>query len=109
MLETAAKAQWMIGESFFHQRDLGRARTAYLQVLENHNWPHWQARAALQAGKCWELEGDWQEAQALYKTALRRWPGAAPQGQLRARLKWAERHPRRMTNDEIPKDEKTRR
>jgi len=85
LLETAARAQWMIGESFFHQRDLQRARAAYLQVIDNHNWP--------QAGKCWELEGHWQEAHTLYETALRRWPGAQPQPQLRARLKWAERHP----------------
>ncbi len=92
-LETTARAQWMIGESFFHQRDLGQARAAYLQVIENHNWPDWQARAALQAGKCWELEGNWQEAHTLYETALRRWPGAQPHPQLRARLKWAERHP----------------
>ena len=89
-------AQWMIGETFFHQRDYARARAAYLAVIERQvpakrQAPaDWQARAALQVGKCWELENRWDEAQAMYLQALQRWPGTEPEPQLQARLKWAE-------------------
>lgn len=88
--ETVAMAQWMIGETFFHQSDYGRARAAYLAVIKRQPSADWQARAALQAGKCWELENRWDEAQAMYQQALERWPGTEPQAQLQARLKWAE-------------------
>ena len=43
--ETAAMAQWMIGETYFHQYDLPRAREVYLKVIEQHPKPEWQARA----------------------------------------------------------------
>ncbi len=89
--ETAARAQWMIGETFFHQHDYPRARQAYLKVIDEHSRPEWQARAALQAGKCWELQQNWQEATALYTLALKQWQGTESAGQLQARLKWADR------------------
>ncbi len=94
--ETAAMAQWMLGETFFHQRDYAQARAAYLAVIERQAPAKrqapadWQARAALQVGKCWELENRWDEAQAMYLQALQRWPGTEPEPQLQARLKWAE-------------------
>ena len=88
--ETAAMAQWMIGETFFHQSNYVQARAAYLAVIERQASADWQARAALQVGKCWELENRWDEAQAMYLQALQRWPGTEPEPQLQARLKWAE-------------------
>jgi len=88
--ETAAMAQWMIGETFFHQYDYPRAREVYLKVIDQHTQPEWQARAALQAGKCWELEGDWEKAKALYTTALKRWTGSDSEKKLQTRLKWAD-------------------
>ena len=88
--ETVVMAQWMIGETFFHQRDYTRARAAYLAVIERQAPADWQSRAALQVGKCWELEDRWDEAQAMYLQALQRWPDAEPEPQLQARLKWAE-------------------
>jgi TolA-binding protein len=80
----------MIGETFFHQRDYSRARTAYQAVIERQAPADWQSRAALQVGKCWELEDQWDEAQAMYLQALQRWPGAEPETQIQARLKWAQ-------------------
>ena len=88
--ETAAMAQWMIGETFFHQYDYPRAREVYLKVIDQHKQPEWQARAALQAGKCWELEGDWEKAKALYTTALKQWTGSESEKKLQTRLKWAD-------------------
>ncbi len=88
--ETVVMAQWMIGETFFHQRDYGQARAAYLAVTERQASADWQSRAALQVGKCWELEDRWDKAQAMYRQAIERWPDAEPEPQLQARLKWAE-------------------
>ncbi len=53
---TATMAQWMIGETFFHQNDYPRARLAYRKVVDRQAKPEWQAKATLQADKCLELE-----------------------------------------------------
>jgi cellulose synthase operon protein C len=84
-------AQWMIGETYFHQRDYEQARLAYERVIERHNISEWQARAALQAGKCAELSGNWQQATKYYEDALDRWRDTQSGKELEARLKWVDR------------------
>jgi len=90
-LETAAMSQWMIGETFFHQHDYENALDAYQQVMLKHRFPEWQSRAALQAGKCAELEGRWQEAIQLYQQALESWQDTEVAGLLSGRLEWSQR------------------
>nr|WP_238476524.1 tetratricopeptide repeat protein [Bythopirellula goksoeyrii] len=90
-LETAAMAQWMIGETYFHQCDYENAHDAYKQVMLKHRFPEWQARAALQAGKCAELKGRWQEAIQLYRQALESWQDSEVADQLSGRLEWSQR------------------
>gem|GEM_PF-2231824 len=90
--ETATMAQWMIGETYFHQHQYQHAREAYMAVIDKHAQVTWQALAALQAGKCWELEGHWDRAKKLYTTALQHQAEGLPAKQLQARLRWAERH-----------------
>ena len=89
--EAAAMAGWMIGETFFHQRDYARARDAYQRVMDETSLPEWRSRAALQAGKCWELELRWAEASEVYRAALERWPNSDSGEQLQSRLRWAEK------------------
>lgn len=89
--ETAAMAQWMIGETYFHQRNYEQARAAYVRVIERHFFPEWQARAALQAGKCAELDDDWQLAAQYYTDAIDRWPETSSSRELAARLKWLDK------------------
>jgi tetratricopeptide (TPR) repeat protein len=88
--ETAAMAQWMIGETHFHQRNYELATVAYERVIERHKLPEWQARAALQAGKCAELMEHWEQATALYTQAVERWQGTTSAKQLSARLRWTQ-------------------
>ena len=88
--ETSVAAQWMIGETFLHQQNYEYARMAYQAVLDREAPADWQARAALQLGKCLELEERWEEARSLYSQALQRWPNSEPWEILEARLKWAE-------------------
>ncbi|HEV3022212.1 MAG TPA: tetratricopeptide repeat protein, partial [Pirellulales bacterium] len=60
--ETAAKAQWMIGESYFHQKNYSTALRAYLRGEILYDYPRWDAAALLQAGKCHEYLGEWKQA-----------------------------------------------
>ncbi len=52
--ETAAMAQWMIGESHFHQEAYEDAIDAYQRTEILHAYPQWKAAALLQIGKCFE-------------------------------------------------------
>lgn len=72
--ETAAKAQWMIGETYFHQEDYESALREYLRVEILYAFPTWQAAALLQAGKCHEHLGEWQPAVELYARLLKTYP-----------------------------------
>ena len=53
--ETAAMAQWMIGESYLHQDRYEDAAREYLRTESLHEWPEWQAAGLVQAAKCYEL------------------------------------------------------
>ncbi len=88
--EAATMAGWMTGETFFHQHDYARARAAYQTVMKQTTFTDWQSRAALQAGKCWELEQHWDEAAEVYTAALKRWPDSDSDTQLESRLRWAQ-------------------
>jgi TolA-binding protein len=68
--ETAAMAQFMIGESYFHQGDFAAALRAYLKVEILYAYSKWQAAALLQAGKCHEQLGQWDQATKAYSKLL---------------------------------------
>lgn len=72
--ETAAKAQWMIGESYLHQKDYAQAIHAYQRVEDLFEFPRWQAAALLQAGKCYELQGESEEAALAFARIVRVYP-----------------------------------
>jgi len=73
--ETAAMAQWMIGETYFMQKKFDLAIRAYERVEVQFAYPRWQAGALLQAGKCHELKGLWNDAARLYAQVLKDYPG----------------------------------
>jgi TolA-binding protein len=87
--ETAAMAQWMIGESYFHQKNYDAALRAYLQVEILYAFPTWQAGALLQAGKCHELLGEWKEAVELYQRLLTVYPNTPFTEEAQRRVKAA--------------------
>jgi TolA-binding protein len=72
--ETAAMAQWMIGESYFHQKQYELALREYLRLEILYAYPTWQAGALLQAGKCHELLGQWDEATRVYERLVQSYP-----------------------------------
>ncbi len=69
--ETAAMAQWMIGESYFHQKNYESALREYLRLEILYAYPAWQAAALLQAGKCSEHLGQWKQAVEMYQRLVK--------------------------------------
>ena len=67
-------AQWMIGETFFLQKRYEEAVKAYYRVETLFEYPRWQAAALLQAAKCREMQGNWNEAVKLYAQLLKDYP-----------------------------------
>ncbi len=68
--ETAAMAQWMIGETYFLQEQFDTAVREYLRVEVLYSYPRWQSAALLQAGKCYEQLGKWKDAGDAYGRLL---------------------------------------
>jgi TolA-binding protein len=85
--ETAAMAQWMIGETYFHQEDYERARREYLRTEILYAYPEWQAAAMLQAGKCLEQLGRWTDAAELYSRSLKKYPDTQYTEEINRRLR----------------------
>ncbi|MDA1052849.1 MAG: tetratricopeptide repeat protein [Planctomycetota bacterium] len=96
--ETAAMAQWMIGESFFHQQEYRDAIRAYHRVVSLHAYPPWQAAALLQAGKCHEQTDEWREAVKLYTQLLRDYPNTEYAADASERLRVAQKSTATNTN-----------
>jgi TolA-binding protein len=69
--QTAAMAQWMIGEAYFQQERYDDAIAAYTRVEKLFAFERWQAAALLQAGKCRETQGRYADAIALYAQLLK--------------------------------------
>jgi TolA-binding protein len=90
--ETAAMAQWMIGETYFHQENYQAAVREYLRVEILYAYPRWQAGALLQAGKCHESLGQWKEAAELYARLIRVYPRTEFTVDAQSRLRVAEQH-----------------
>lgn len=72
--ETAAMAQWMIGETYFHQKDYRSAVKAYHRVEILYAYPQWQAASLLQAAKCRERLGQTREAANLFRRVMDKYP-----------------------------------
>ena len=72
--ETAARAQWMIGETYFHQKQFDEAIRAYHRVEALYAYPIWQSLSLLQAGKCHEQLAQYDACSRLYGQVLREYP-----------------------------------
>lgn len=81
-----AQAMWLTGETYFLQKDYVAAVGAYSMVVQKFQDNKWSALAMLQAGKCYEIAGQPQDAIQLYEQALKLSPVDSVKKQLEARL-----------------------
>lgn len=81
-----AQAMWLTGETYFLQKDYVSAVSAYSYVVQNFQDAKWKAVAMLQAGKCYEIVGQSQDAVQLYEEALKLSPADSVKKQIEARL-----------------------
>ncbi len=72
--ENAAQCQFMIGETYFHQKRFQEAGREFLKVEILYAFPHWQAAALLEAGKCHESLEEWSRAAETYNRILEKYP-----------------------------------
>jgi TolA-binding protein len=91
--ETAAMAQWMIGETHFHQKNYEAALREYLRLEILYAYPTWQAAALLQAAKCQELLDHRKEAAELYTRLLKVYPTSPLADEAGQRLRAASNRP----------------
>ena len=89
--QTAAMAQWMIGESYLLQENFAQAVTEYAKV-EAYPFPRWQAAALLQSGKCHEALTKWRDAIDDYERLLKAYPDCEFAEEARTRLEAARGH-----------------
>lgn len=89
--ETAAIAQWRIGEIHFHRESYSVAIESYQKVDMLYNYAQWKTAAILQAGKCQEHLGNWKHAATLYTQLIKRFPESTMATQAKERLVLIER------------------
>ena len=91
--ETAAMAQWMIGETYFLQKNYDAAIQSYHRVESLFDFPRWQAGALLQAGKCYELLNRTKEAVRVYEDLLEEFSETEFSDEASERLKIVRQNP----------------
>ena len=84
---TAAKAQLMVAETYFIQKNYKAAVNEYTRLVSVYDLPAWQAPALLQEGKCFELLSDKAEAAKSYNELIRKYPETEFARQGKERLK----------------------
>lgn len=78
--ETAAKAQFMLGETFLLQERFDEAIKEFLKVEILYPIPEWQSFALLEVGKCYARQSDIENARKAFADVVERysqWPAAA--------------------------------
>jgi TolA-binding protein len=89
--DLAAHAQYLRGETYFHQDRFHDALREFLKVDILHDAPHWQAVALLEAGKVYERLDQWTDAAETYERLCTKFPMDPIAGEARTRLEAAKR------------------
>jgi TolA-binding protein len=90
--ELVARAQLMIGETYFHQKDYHEAIRQFLKVDILYDAPPWQAAALLETGKAYEQLAQWADAAETYERIRARFPDEPLAKDALSRLEAARKH-----------------
>lgn len=74
--EPAARAQFMIGEIQFERKEHSEAVQSYFNVLYGYGYPTWQANAAYEAARCFEVLKKPTQAKKLYEELTQKFPAS---------------------------------
>lgn len=72
--EAAARAQFMIGEIQFEQKEHREAIVSFFKVISGYGYPKWQAYATYEAARCFEALGHTSQAIQQYQELLKNYP-----------------------------------
>lgn len=72
--EVAARAQFMIGEIQFENKDHAAAISSFFKVAYGYSYPKWQAMAAYEAGRCFEVLKKTEQAVKQYQELIDKFP-----------------------------------
>jgi cellulose synthase operon protein C len=89
--EAAARAQFMIGEIEFEQKKHADAVKSYYKVIYGYGYPKWQAEAAYEAGRCFEVLGKKPQAVKQYEELIQKYPESDKAQFAKERLKELEK------------------
>ena len=84
--ELAAKAQFMRGETYFHEKNYREALREFLKVDILHDSSVWQAAALLEGGKVYEQLNQPADAADLYNRLVERFPNEPAAIEAKTRL-----------------------
>ena len=74
--ETAAKAQFMIGEIQFVAKQHAEAVKSYFKVIYGYSVKRWQAEASYEAARCFEVLQKPTQAMKMYEELIAKYPDA---------------------------------
>ncbi len=89
--ETAAKSQFMIGETWFYQEKWNSASLAYQRVYSIYNYPEWRSAALLMSAKCDEKQNEWKPAIETYNLLIKEFPDSSVINEAKAGLEAAQK------------------
>src|SRR5262249_46019180 len=84
--DLVARAQLMIGETYYHQKDYHEAIRNFLKVDILYDAPPWQAAALLETGKAYEQLAQWADAAETYERLRAKFPDDPVSRDAQARL-----------------------
>jgi len=85
--EVAARAQFMIGELQFAQKNHAEAVSSFFKVVYGYSYPKWQAEAAYEAARCLEVLEKKEQAAKVYRELIEKFPESDKVPQAKERVK----------------------
>ncbi|MGQ9504754.1 MAG: tetratricopeptide repeat protein [Thermogutta sp.] len=89
--ETAARAQFTIGEIQFKQKDYENAVKSFFRVAYGFNSPTWQAAALFESARCFEMLKKPEQAARMYRELIEKFPQSTQIVEAKAKLQVLEK------------------